>query len=84
MPNNVEAEASVLGAILIDDEAANNLIPTLRAEDLYLAPNRIIFSAMKSLQSDSKPIDTVTVADKLELEGKLDEVGSVSYLSELA
>ncbi len=84
MPNNVEAEASVLGAILIDDEAANNLIPTLRAEDFYLAPNRIIFSAMKSLQSDSKPIDTVTVADKLELEGKLDEVGSVSYLSELA
>ncbi len=84
MPNNVDAEASVLGAILIDNLAGDTLIPMLKASDFYLAPNRIIFAAMKELQNESKPIDTVTVADRLELNGKLDEIGSVAYLSELA
>lgn len=84
MPNNTEAEAAVLGSILIDNNAADNLIPVLREDDFYLAPNRIIFAAMKTLQGQSKAIDTVTVADELELEGKLDEVGSIAYLSELA
>ncbi len=84
MPNNVEAEASVLGSILIDNKAADEIIPTLCADDFYLSQNRTIFSVMKDLQNDSKPIDTVSVADALELRGKLDEVGSISYLSELA
>lgn len=84
MPNNVDAEASVLGAILIDNVAADTLILMLNASDFYLAQNRIIFEVMKELQNDSKPIDTVTVADKLELKGKLDEIGSIAYLSELA
>ncbi len=84
MPNNVEAEASVLGAILIDNNAADTLISLLSADDFYLAANRTIFGAMKELQAQSQPIDTVTVADKLELIGKLDEVGSIGYLSELA
>ncbi len=84
MPNNAEAEASVLGAILIDGNVADNLIPRLEAEDFYLAQNRIIFDVMKELQAQSKAIDIVTVADALELRGKLDEVGSVAYLSNLA
>lgn len=84
MPNNVEAEASVLGSILIDNKAADEIIPMLCADDFYLSQNRMIFSVMKDLQNDSKPIDTVSVADALELRGKLDEVGSISYLSELA
>lgn len=84
MPNNVEAEASLLGSILIDGKTADIILPTLKAEDFYLSQNRIIFEAMKQLQADSKPIDTVTVADALELQGKLDEVGSIAYLSELA
>lgn len=84
MPNNPEAEASVLGAVLIDDKAADVIIPKLSEEDFYISQNRIIYSAMKSLQDASKPIDTVSVSDALELEGKLDEVGSIAYLSELA
>lgn len=84
MPNNVEAEASVLGAILIDSKAADIIIPTLKAEDFYLSQNRIIFDVMRQLQADSKPIDTVSVSDALEVQGKLDEVGSIAYLSELA
>lgn len=84
MPNNVEAEASVLGAVLIDNKAADILIPMLRTEDFYLSQNRTVFSVMKELQEASKPIDTVSVSDALELKGKLDEIGSIAYLSELA
>lgn len=84
MPNNVDAEASVLGSILIDNKAADIIIPTLKAEDFYLSQNRLIFEVMKQLQNESKPIDTVSVCDALELKGKLDEVGSIAYLSELA
>ena len=84
MPNNVEAEASVLGAILIDNKAADVLIPLLKPQDFYLAQNRTVFCAMKELQDASKPIDTVSVCDALEVQGKLDEVGSIAYISELA
>lgn len=84
MPNNVDAEASVLGAILIDNKAADIIIPMLSVNDFYLAQNRLIFAVMKQLQMESKPIDTVSVCDALEVKGQLDEVGSVSYLSELA
>lgn len=84
MPNNVDAEASVLGSILIDGKAADIIIPMLKAEDFYLSQNRLIFEAMKQLQMESKPIDTVSVCDALELKGQLDEVGSIAYLSELA
>jgi len=84
MPNNVDAEASVLGAILIDNKAADIIIPMLAVDDFYLAQNRLIFAAMKQLQMESKPIDTVSVCDALDVKGQLDEVGSVSYLSELA
>lgn len=84
MPNNTEAEASVLGAVLIDDNAAGVLVPMLNADDFYLAANRTIFGVMKEMQAVNDPIDILTVADKLELIGKLDEIGSVAYLSELA
>lgn len=84
MPNNVEAEASVLGSILIDNIVADTVIPRLKPRDFYLAQNRIIFEAMKELQNENKSIDTVTVSDRLELKGQLDEVGSIAYLSELA
>ncbi len=83
MPNNINAENAVLGAILIDDKAADMLIPTLTRDDFYLAANRTIFGVMKELQDASIPIDTVSVSDALDKAGKLDEVGSISYLSEL-
>ena len=77
MPNNVDAEASVLGAILIDNKAADIIIPMLNVDDFYLAQNRLIFAVMKQLQMESKPIDTVSVCDALDVKGQLDEVGSL-------
>lgn len=84
MPSNVEAEQNVLGALLIDDKMADVIMPTLRDEDFFVSQNRIIYSAMRELVEHSCPIDTVSVADKLEVQGKLDEVGSVDYLNSLA
>ena len=84
MPNNVEAEQNVLGALLIDDKMADVIMPTLAVEDFFVSQNRIIYAAMRELVERSSPIDTVSVADKLELQGKLDEVGSIDYLNSLA
>ncbi|MEG2688793.1 MAG: DnaB-like helicase N-terminal domain-containing protein, partial [Clostridia bacterium] len=83
MPNNAEAEASVLGSALIDNNAANTVIPMLKSDDFYIAANRDIFEVMRALQEASKPVDTVSVADALEVDGKLSSIG-ISYLSELA
>ena len=77
MPNNVEAEQNVLGALLIDDKMADVIMPTLQVEDFFVSQNRIIYAAMRELVERSSPIDTVSVADKLEVQGKLDEVGSI-------
>ena len=84
MPSNVEAEQNVLGALLIDDKVKDIIMPMLRAEDFFAHENRIIFTAMYELSQLNQPIDTVSVADKLEVQGKLDEVGSVEYLNSLA
>ncbi len=84
MPNNIEAEVGVLGSVLIDGQAADALIARLKPEDFYLEKHRVIFNAMATLHSMSKPIDALTLADRLELEGELDNVGSLAYLSELA
>ncbi len=84
MPANIEAEQAVLGSALIDNRAADDLLPKLREDDFFVEKHRVIFNAMLALHEKSKPIDTVTVSDALELAGKLDEVGSVAYLSELA
>lgn len=84
MPANIEAEQAVLGSVLIDNRAADDLIPRLREDDFFIEKHRVILETMRSLHERSMPIDTVTVADALELAGKLDEIGSVAYLSELA
>ncbi len=83
LPSNVEAEQSVLGSMLISGDAADAIIPMLKAEDFYLAQNRTIFSVMKDLQEQGKPIDHVTVADALELHGKMGDVGGMDYILEL-
>ena len=84
MPSNLEAEQNVLGALLIDDNVKDSIMPMLNPEDFFAHQNRIIFSAMSELAQHNQPIDTVSVADKLEIQGKLDEVGSVEYLNSLA
>src|ERR1700726_2020354 len=76
-PHNIDAEESVLGAILLSERAMYSLVieEGLRAEDFYRERHRVIFAAMLGLYERSEAIDTVTVTDALRAAGTLEQVG---------
>lgn len=83
MPKNVEAEQALLCSVLIDNFAADEYIPKLNADDFYLTQHQAVVKAMRQLLQDNRPVDLVSVADKLTIMNKLDEAGSMSYLASL-
>jgi replicative DNA helicase len=83
-PQNIEAEQSVLGAILLDNEAINQAIEILTAEDFYRESHREIFRAMVALSERNQPVDAITLTDALRTGGVLESVGGVGYIAELA
>ncbi|MDO8523352.1 MAG: replicative DNA helicase [bacterium] len=82
-PQQVEAEISLLGSILLDGAMMDKVADTLRAEDFYKNEHNAIYSAMISLFSKQKPIDILSVSDSLKEAKKLDEIGGHSYLASL-
>ncbi|OGK12216.1 replicative DNA helicase [Candidatus Roizmanbacteria bacterium RIFCSPHIGHO2_01_FULL_37_16b] len=82
-PHDAEAEKSVLGAILIDSSAINLIAEFLKPEHFYLAEHQAIFSSMLVLFEKQQPVDLVTLADQLKLDGILKKIGGKSYLSDL-
>lgn len=82
-PQNIEAEQSVLGAILLENEALPKAIEILSPEDFYKGSHRKIFNTMIDLFEKNEPIDLITVTDDLKKKNELDAVGGVSYLSAL-
>jgi len=82
-PQNSEAEASLLGAILIDSDALVKIADTVNAEDFYEERHRRIFEAITKLYEQHSPIDVLTLSDQLKATGFLDAVGGSSYLTEL-
>src|SRR5580692_7021286 len=76
-PHNIEAEESVLGAILLSDRTMYSLVieETLRPEDFYRDSHRTVFGAMLDLYERSESIDTVTVTDALRSAGTLAAAG---------
>src|SRR5688572_21804166 len=83
-PQNVDAEASVLGAILLDNAALDRVIGVLQADDFYRESHRKIFRAMHALADKSEPADLVTLGEALRVRGELTDVGGAAYLAELA
>lgn len=83
-PHSVDAEESVLGGILLDNEAINVALERLRAEDFYRSANRVIFEAMASLSDEREPIDVVTLSQKLRSMNALDASGGTENLTRLA
>jgi replicative DNA helicase len=79
----LDAEQSVLGAILLDNTAINPAGETLTPEDFYGEAHRVVFEAMVALSEDDSPIDAVTVAERLERSGQLERAGGLGYLSTL-
>lgn len=83
MPHSVEAEQSVLGAMLIDARCIPQVVEALTGEDFYLKANRDIYDAIYSMFSFSAVIDPVTVLDQMKRSGVYDENTSRSYLLQL-
>jgi replicative DNA helicase len=82
-PQNIEAEQSVLGSLLIDREAVLKIAPFLQPEDFYRELHGQIYAAVLELHERREPADFVTLCDELERRGRLEAVGGASYLSSL-
>lgn len=82
-PHNLDAEMSLLGAILIDEDVLADVVDKIRANDFYDKKHQQIFAAIMRIFERHRPIDLLTLSDELEKKEELESVGSSSYLSEL-
>lgn len=82
-PQNTDAEASLLGAVLIDTDAIVRIADSLDVQDFYDERHQRIFEAIKSLYEKHKPIDILTLSSQLKDSGFMEMVGGASYLTEL-
>ena len=83
LPHNLEAERSVLGAILIDNDTYNVAAAMLDSKAFFRDAHRRIYERMSDLSERSQPIDLVTLKEELERAGELDEVGGPAYIASL-
>ncbi len=84
MPNNLDAEQALLGCMLIDNEILADVLDGLSKEDFYQESHQYIISAIKMNFAERKPLDIITLADRLESDGNLEKAGGISYITELA
>jgi replicative DNA helicase len=82
-PQNLEAEASLLGAILIDGDAIVKIADIISADDFYDQKHSYIYAAIKKLYDKHSPVDVLTLADQLKNDGNLEAVSGAAYLTEL-
>jgi replicative DNA helicase len=83
MPASPEAERTLLGAILLDNDTCNEAAEILRPDDFHLSAHRQIFSAMMVLHESGRSLDIVTISEELARKKELETVGGVAYLSSL-
>lgn len=83
-PHNHEAEQSVIGAIFLDPQALVTASEILAPEDFYHKAHQKIFHTMLRLSDQGKPLDVVTIAEELSAKKEIEDVGGLSYISELA
>lgn len=83
-PQNIDAEQSVLGAMLLDKDAITKVADILSSDDFYRESHKVIFSAMLEIYSKNESVDMITVTDVLRRDGKLSDVGGIAYITSLA
>src|SRR5712664_348878 len=83
LPQNTEAERSILGAILLDNNALNATLEKLKPEDFFHDHHRRIYEQMTTLGETQQAIDLVTLADQLHRSGELESSGGHAYISQL-
>lgn len=82
-PQNLEAEQSVLGSILLDNGATYQVAEILQEKDFYKESHRRIFASILSLLEKNEPADLVTLTNELKQKGELSQVGGVTYLAQV-
>src|SRR3989344_2693715 len=82
-PQNLDAEASLLGSLIIDSDSFIKIADLINADDFYNDQHRAIFNAMRTLHDKRSPIDILTLSEQLKSSGELERVGGASYLTEL-
>ncbi len=82
-PHSLDAEVSVLGSALLSRGAATDAVESLQPEDFYRNAHRVVFEAVRELNGQGEPVDTVTVTDWLARRDRLDEVGGPAALHDL-
>jgi replicative DNA helicase len=83
-PHSVEAESSVLGGLLLDNAAWDQVNDLLTESDFYRYEHRLVFAAISALVNLAKPADVITVFEQLRSLGKAEEIGGLGYLNSLA
>ncbi len=83
-PNSIESEQSVLGGILLNNRAWDEVADLLTEEDFYRQDHRLIFRTIAALSEEGQPFDVVTLSERLDRNNELDKVGGMAYLGALA
>src|SRR4051812_852657 len=83
-PHSIEAEQAVLGGLLLDTSAWDQVADMVRAHDFYRPDHRLIFDAITALATEGKPCDVITISEQLQKLGELDKAGGLTYLGTLA
>lgn len=82
-PNDLEAEAAVLGGLLIDGDALHRVLPLVKPEDFHRARNKFCYEACLAVSQRGDAVDQITVGRELQQRDRLDEVGGLPYLGQL-
>ena len=83
-PHSLEAEQSVLGGLILDNDAWEKISDKIVSEDFYRSDHRLIFRALHYLAENARPIDVVTLFEFLEQGGEADDIGGLAYIADLA
>ena len=82
-PYSIEAERSVIGGLMLDPQAWEKVSEVVMADDFYRPEHRAIFSVIARLADDTEPADVVTISERLDKRGELEDVGGIAYLIEM-
>lgn len=83
-PHSVEGECSVLGGLLLDNQAWDSVADILSEDDFYRYEHRLVFGAIFAIVNTGRPADVITVFEHLQGQGKAEEAGGLAYLNALA
>lgn len=84
MPHSIEAEQSVLGALMLDNSRLDAVLAVITEQDFYVHDHRVIFRMMLALQEAGQPLDVITLSEELHKHNELDRIGGLGYLVDMA